>query len=191
MRGFGRRIVLVAVASAVTCALSPVPSAQAVGVERLLAPPSQCKGQMSSLVPARVQVQAMVCLHRYARRKAGNRRWVRLSPMLRRSANLKARDLVRCGTVSHEPCGRDAFARHEQVGFMRGEFGVGENLAAGGGEAGSPREMMSAWLHSPLHRAALLTKAFDEIGIALVRSAYQDDLTATQIWVAHFGYRDS
>jgi uncharacterized protein YkwD len=190
MRGIGRKIAVVAVASALVGALSPASTAQAVSVERLLAPAGQCKGQLSSAVPARVQVRAMVCLHRYARRKAGHRRWVRLSPMLRRSANLKARDLVRCGTFSHEPCGRDAFARHQQVGFMRrGEFGVGENLAAGDGEAGSPREMMSAWLRSPLHRRALLTKAFDEIGVALVRGAYRDDWTATQVWVAHFGYR--
>jgi uncharacterized protein YkwD len=189
MRGIGRKIAAVAVASALLGVLSPASATHARSVERLLAPAGQCKGQTSSAVPARVQVRAMVCLHRYARRKAG-RRWVHLSPMLRRSANLKARDLVRCGTVSHEPCGRDAFARHEQVGFMRrGEFGVGENLAAGDGEAGSPREMMSAWLHSPSHRRALLTKKFDEIGIALVRGVFQDEWTAAQVWVAHFGYR--
>jgi uncharacterized protein YkwD len=71
---------------------------------------------------------------------------------------------------------------------MKGEFLVGENLAVGEGDAGSPRAMMSAWLRSPQHRRALLIPAFDEIGVALVRGAYQD-WDSTQIWVAHLGYR--
>ncbi|HEX2358551.1 MAG TPA: CAP domain-containing protein [Solirubrobacterales bacterium] len=169
-------------------ALSPASAAEARSAERLLAPAKECKGQRSSGMPAALQVRAMVCLHRYARREAG-RRSVRVSPMLRRSANLKAADLMRCGgVVSHEPCGHDAFERQAQVGYMKGEFGVGENLAAGDGDAGSPRAMMLAWLRSPLHRRALLTPAFDEIGVALVHDPYPDS-TSRQVWVAHLGYR--
>ncbi len=101
---------------------------------------------------------------------------------------MKARDIVRCRQFSHEACGRDPFYWFSRVGYMRGTFGVGENLAYGTRRLGTPRANMRSWLHSPGHRRALLDPAFREIGIGLVRGRYLGSRRA-EVWVAHLGYR--
>ena len=128
----------------------------------------------------------MLCLHRYARRQAGVRK-LRGAKVLRRSARRKAGDLVRC-QFSHAACGRDAFYWFRRLGFTRGSWRAGENLAMGTGQLGTARANMSGWLRSPTHRRVLLSPSFRQVGIALARGAYEGNPNA-QYWVAHFGYR--
>jgi uncharacterized protein YkwD len=162
--------------------------AQAERFDRLLAPESVCPNQTEVDRSLRRQVATMRCLHRYARRRAGRRALYR-SRRLRRSARAKARDIRRCQSFSHTACGRDAFYWFRRFGFARGAFGIAENLAFGSGDAGSPRSMMSAWLHSDGHRQALLDGDYRVAGFAVVRGRYEG-YDRVQFWVAHFGYRD-
>ena len=47
---------------------------------------------------------------------------------------------------------------------------VGENLAFGDREAGSPASIVGGWMHSPGHRANILRRRFREIGIGVALS---------------------
>ena len=164
------------------------PSGQATKADPLLAPISACPAQSDVRASRRRQVRAMVCLHRYARRRAGIKRAYTVR-RLRKSARAKARDLRRCQQFSHSACGRDAFYWFRRVGFTSGTWGAGENLALGTGELGSARANMAAWLGSPTHRKVLLSRGFRQVGIGLVRGRYEGRGGA-QFWVAHFGYRN-
>jgi uncharacterized protein YkwD len=45
---------------------------------------------------------------------------------------------------------------------------AGENIGAGAGSLGSPVAMVDGWMHSPLHRANLLSKRWRAVGIGFL-----------------------
>jgi uncharacterized protein YkwD len=152
----------------------------------LLAPESACPGQTDASLPAAAKEQAMICMHRYARSHAGVP-GIHAAKSLRTSAAHKARDIRRCGQFSHYACGRDAFYWFNRVGFLRGNFGAGENLALTYGANSTVREAMDLWLNSDEHRHVLLTGNYDDIGISVVTGSF-DGQGGASIWVAHFGF---
>jgi uncharacterized protein YkwD len=172
----------------VTCAIFFAPaSASASGSwDNLLAPESACPGQSDQSLPVAVQEQTMVCMHNWARGQKGLQA-LRPAKQLRSSSHKKARDIRRCQQFSHEACGRNAFYWFQRVGFLRGRYGAGENLAFGQGTLGTVRDTMSAWLNSDIHRSVLLTSSFDDVGISVVDGKLQGH-PGVAIWVAHFGY---
>jgi uncharacterized protein YkwD len=176
--------------AAVAALLLAIPaSASADGPwDSLLAPESACPGQSDVSAPADAQEATMLCMHNYARAAAG------LGPFhaigkLRVSAGRKAKDLKGCDDFSHEACGRSTFYWVRKVGFARGTYGVGENLAWGTGEFGSVGAIMSNWLNSDEHRDILLTPKYDDLGIGMVQGRFQGQGGA-QVWVTHFGFRN-
>ncbi len=128
----------------------------------------------------------MVCMHRWARAQQGLQ-GIHVSKQLRSSSTRKARDIRRCGQFSHYACGRDAFYWFDRVGFLRGSYGAGENLALTYGDNSTVREAMDLWLNSDEHRQVLLTGNYDDIGISVATGSFDGHAGAT-IWVAHFGY---
>ncbi len=152
----------------------------------LLAPESACPGQSDSSLPAATQEQSMVCLSRWARNHE-HLSGLSVSKKLRASSAHKARDIRRCGDFSHYACGRDAFYWEQRVGFFRGTYGAGENLALTYGADTSPRGTMDLWLNSPEHRSLLLSPRFRNIGMTLVTGRF-DGNDGAHIWVAQFGY---
>ncbi len=185
MRKRIRRIVLAALGAAV---LAPASGASAAGQwDQLLAPESACPNQSDRSLPAAVQIQAMLCLHQFARAQAGV---TQLHPMkkLRVSSARKARDIRRCQDFSHGACGRDPFYWQKRVGFMKGSFGAGENLALGSGAGGTVRSLMTGLLNSDGHRSVLLNPTFDRIGIGTVTGKFRG-FAGVSIWVVHLGYQ--
>jgi uncharacterized protein YkwD len=171
----------------IACIVLAVPaSAGASGSwDNLLAPESACPGQSDASSPVTAQEATMVCMHNWARQQQG------LGPLqtsrkLHVSSHDKAKDIKSCRQFSHEACGRDAFYWFRRVGFMRGTYGAGENLAFGSGPLGTVRDTMSAWLNSSIHRHVLLTPSFDDVGFSVVSGKLQSH--RVDIWVAHFGY---
>lgn len=184
LSAWARNIGLAAVA---TAALSLPAAASAAGTwDSLLAPESACPGQTDTSLPVAQQVRTMVCMHRWARAQEGLR-GVHVSKQLRKSSASKARDIRRCQQFSHDACGRNAFYWFRRVGFFRGAFGAGENLALGNGYAATVRGTMSDWLNSDEHRSVLLSPSFRDIGVSMVSGDF-DGYTGVAIWVAHFGY---
>src|SRR3954454_24691938 len=125
-----RKIALAVVAGALL--ISPA-AASAGQWDSLIAPEAACPGQSDPSMPAAAQEQTMLCMHAYARAHAGVRP-LRVSKELRSSSIRKARDIRHCHQFSHDACGRAPFYWVRRVGFERGSWGAGENLALGAGQ---------------------------------------------------------
>jgi hypothetical protein len=153
----------------------------------LLAPESSCRGQSDPGLRPIAQKRAMVCMLSFARVAE------RLSALhaykpLQASATDKARDIRRCQRLSHEACGRSPWYWIEHVGFFKGVWEAGEVLAVLGGERGTVRGTMRAWLDSEEHRAVLLHPGFNLVGVGTVTGRFRG-FRGMRIWVAHFGDR--
>lgn len=192
-------------ATAAVAALAPVPAssrsadrvpsssprAAATGAyDQYLAPPGACPGSDDLTLLASEQVGAVLCLIDYARAARGLGPLAR-SPLLASSAAIKADDIVRCDDFSHTACGRSVNAPFEDSGYVNAgvTWDVGENLAYGKDLLGSPRAIMRAWLESDGHRENLFTAYWADQGVAMRKPPALLGLTATVVWVSHFGRR--
>jgi uncharacterized protein YkwD len=68
---------------------------------------------------------------------------------------------------------------------------VGENLAWGTGTLATPRATVEAWMRSADHRANLLDRGFDDVGIGIATGAPTtlDDGETGGTYVTDFGRR--
>jgi uncharacterized protein YkwD len=178
----------IAVAALLTCALLALPATSSASGswDRLLAPESACPGQNDASLPVRAQENAMICMHRWARAQQ-NVSGLHLSKKLQAASRRKARDIQRCGQFSHYACSRNPFYWEQRVGFFRGAYGAGENLALTFGPNTTVRSAMNLWLNSTEHRQNLLAPQYREVGISLVTGRFRGSRGA-HIWVAEFGY---
>ena len=128
----------------------------------------------------------MACMHNYVRSRKGLGSLVTRS-LLKRSANSKSLDIIRCRDFSPQACGRETFFFPKRVGYARGCWGAGENIAWGSGSLGSVRSIMRAWLYSAPHRENILKSRFRDKGMGLVKGRFKGYSNA-QVWTAHFGY---
>jgi uncharacterized protein YkwD len=171
---------------AVAAMVTPAVASAADPYAGLLAPESACPGQDDASLPEATQVNAMVCMQRWARHQE-HLSGLQISKKLRTSSTHKARDIRRCGQFSHYACGRNAFYWEQRAGFFRGTYGAGENLALTYGADTTVRGAMDLWLNSAEHRRVMLTPSYRELGVTLVTGAF-DGNDGAHIWVAQFGY---
>jgi len=134
------------------------------------------------------ELQTMLCLVNQARGSHALRP-VRVSPLLGRSAQLRANAIVRCRQFSHTPCGQSFGAVFQAVGYTRGRYSVGENLAWGIGSQASPTHTIQRWLASPAHRRVLFSPRWREFGLSFVEANSLFAPGANRLWVAQFGRR--
>jgi len=114
--------------------------------------------------------RATLCLINRERASRG-RGLVHSDKRLRRAAGRHARRMVRDGWFAHVgPDGRDLLARMRFVRWPgRGRsWEVGENIGLGAGATATPRGMVQSWMDSTAHRANLLDRRFDRLGLAIV-----------------------
>ena len=152
-----------------------------------LAQAAGCSGSTTAAAPPASELASMHCLVNSVRAQHG------LSPLrellaLDRSSGLRAHAILRCGDFSHTPCGQSFVQPFVRVGYLRRTGTVGENLAWGGGNLGSPEATFVAWLHSPEHRANLLKPAWRDFGVALERGSFFGNANVS-LWVLQFGRR--
>jgi uncharacterized protein YkwD len=80
-----------------------------------------------------------------------------------------SRTMARKNCLSHQCPGEGSLlSRLRSTGYIHGgliRYAYGETIAARTGRLGSPRKVVDAWMNSPLHRAALLSSTFKEIGV--------------------------
>jgi uncharacterized protein YkwD len=133
-----------------------------------------------------VQVRAVACLVNWARAQDSRKRLVR-RPALQRAATLKGERVASCGQFSHTPCGSALTAAVRAAGYRYSTFG--ENLFAGTWGQFSARDVVSAWLQSPEHRANVLGPSFRDLGAAPVRASGLLDGGDAVVWTATFGSR--
>ena len=97
---------------------------------------------------------------RYARAQHGVRP-LRIDLRLEASARAKSRTMLRTGTFAH-----GNFQRRLSSYRARGPY-FGENLAWGVGSRGSAAGVVQMWLASPSHRANLLRRSFERVGLGI------------------------
>lgn len=104
-------------------------------------------------------------------RRESDLKQLKLSQMLAEAARLKAEDMAYRGYFSHtDPEGILPWFWFEQVGYDYKY--AGENLAINFSES---KEVMTAWLSSPAHRANILNNKYSEIGIGVAEGFYQGE----------------
>jgi uncharacterized protein YkwD len=167
------------------CVLLVVSLAAASGARGgVVASSASCPGQQNPDASEGKQEDAMRCLIRHARSAPA-----KSNRALERAAGRKVGDVIDCG-FSHTACGRSFDTYPKRFGYASGTSGwrLGENLAWGRGEEGTPRAVLKAWLDSPPHRATLLDRSFEHIGIGLRRGRF-DGRSNVAVWVLEIGCR--
>ncbi len=134
----------------------------------------QCEG--GGREPARATLQelraSMQCLINRVRAHYGIPP-LRHSGELRRSATGHSNDMVRHGYFSHYGSRGSVLAvRVARAGYLAraNTYSVGENIGGGKGRRfGSPIVVFRTWMHSPSHRANVLSTAFRDFGVGVTR----------------------
>ena len=111
------------------------------------------------------------------------------SRALDRSALMKVDEIRSCGSFSHTPCGTSFARTFQQTGYLHGRVRVGENIYWGSGRLGTPAGAISAWLHSPPHRANLLGRGWRDMGVGVERVPSIFGASDVSIVVLQFGRR--
>ena len=155
----------------------------------LLAPSGTCGAAADQLdLDAATAQTAMVCLTNYARAQEGLAP-LRANPTLNAAGQAKLAGDINCAEFSHTPCGQpfdNVFAAYVQGATS---YQIGENIAWGTGNFGTPRGAMNGWLHSQGHRENILTAAYAEIGIGYLPSQTFQGYSGATLWSQEFGVR--
>jgi uncharacterized protein YkwD len=154
-------------------AVSSLLAVSAVGAAPAMA--NACSGANSS--PASLgrsgATRTTLCLLNKERRSHGLRT-LRLNGKLDRAARGHASDMVNRHFFAHESLSGASFAtRIKRTGWTRSRrsWTVGENIGWGGGSLSTPRSMVRAWMNSAGHRANILSRSFNQIGIGIANGA--------------------
>lgn len=109
--------------------------------------------------------RALVCLHNRFRAQHGRAR-LRERATLRRAATDHARDMIAQHYFDHvAPDGSTAADRIRRSGYAARV--ATENIAWASGGAATAASVMTSWLSSPPHRAAILDRRLEDIGIGV------------------------
>ncbi|MEH3054868.1 MAG: CAP domain-containing protein [Patulibacter minatonensis] len=127
--------------------------------------------------PAQVSAQqlsdATLCLLNEERAAAG------LVPLkahrkLEKAAVRFSKAMVKQQFFDHvSPTGSTLTSRVKKTRYTKGarRWSLGENIAWGTGQRATPAAIVDAWMHSPGHKANILTPSFKEIGIGIAAGA--------------------
>jgi uncharacterized protein YkwD len=148
--------------------------------------PDTCPGSTDASAPTAAAEGAMICAPNYARVRDGLGA-LPVSPLLQRSAHLKALDIVRCQDFSHAACGKDPHAVADEVGYPNVDWG--ENIYEGPGAFAAARVGADGWLNSPHHRENLFRPEWTQQGISVVIAKHFKGQNNVAIWVSEFGAR--
>jgi len=137
-----------------------------------LAGNGSCADATASPSDANIQLirAATLCLVNRERVNAGERplRW---SSALISSAQQHTESMAYDGYFEHfGPGGESPLARMRSTGYIsssRDGYEVGENIAWGSMQGGTPARVVAAWMASAGHRANILNAAFRETGIGV------------------------
>jgi uncharacterized protein YkwD len=111
----------------------------------------------------------ILCAINRARKSHGLPIWTPIRP-LRLAAGRHAADMARRHYFAHVSLGGSGpLARLHRAGWSGSAYG--EALAWGCGGRASPRATVRGWLHSPVHRAILLSPLYRQAGIGIADRA--------------------
>jgi uncharacterized protein YkwD len=94
-----------------------------------------------------------------------------VKPCLVRAARNHSAEMGARQYFAHDSYSGESFDRRLiRLGYVRSGYTfwkVGEDIAWGSGLYATPEVIVDGWMHSPTHRAVILTKSFRNIGIGV------------------------
>jgi uncharacterized protein YkwD len=183
------RILLLLCCAALAGAAVPAARSADDPYAALLAPSGQCgvAADQVNLGQAAAQ-QAMTCLTNYARTQSGLVP-LQLNSALTAAGQAKLAADLSCAEFSHTPCGRPFTAVFETYVAGATSYAVGENIAWGTRNYGTPRQTMSSWLHSTGHRENILRADYRELGVGYLADQTFQGYAGATLWSQEFGVR--
>ena len=98
------------------------------------------------------------------------------APTLERASREHSREMVGRDYFRHSSFSGESFSsRLIRFGFSPSgcsSWTVGEDIAYGSGSRGSPTAIFESWMHSPPHRAVILTRRFRSAGVGRAVGTY-------------------
>jgi uncharacterized protein YkwD len=170
------RLRLAAVAATFAATLASPGSALAANCANANANPNDI-----SVTEAR---QATLCLLNVERRSHGIRPF-RDNGKLTLASQRHANDMSRRNYFEHG----DFVGRIKKARYLKGARGytIGENIAWGSYDYGTPAGIVDAWMHSSGHRANILNGRFHDIGLGVARGAPVGGQSNAGTYVTDFG----
>ena len=98
----------------------------------------------------------------------------RLNAELSHAARRHSRDMVRHRYFAHDSLnGRSPFDRMRATRYVprNSSWWLGENIGWGSGSLAEPASLVRMWMHSPQHRANILSGHFRDVGIGIAPGA--------------------
>jgi uncharacterized protein YkwD len=129
---------------------------------------------------------ATLCILNHKRRAHGLRQ-LRDNRRLDRASQRHANDMSARKYFAHG----DFLGRIKAARYLEGarSWTVGENIAWGSWDYATPASIVDAWMHSPGHRANILSGRFREIGLGIARGAPASGQNNAGTYVTDFGAR--
>jgi uncharacterized protein YkwD len=153
-----------------------------------VAPSNLCPGDAVLPASTAQASRVMACLVNFARRKRGLPP-LQLSPLLAQAGGLRLANEASCKELSHTACGEPFTNVFARAGYTTDSSSVGENLAWGQGDRGTPRAILESWLHSPGHRQNIFSSTWREMGLAFRRLPSFGGSEDVVLWANEFGAR--
>jgi uncharacterized protein YkwD len=108
-------------------------------------------------------------------------------PALEKAARNHSEDMVKRDYFSHDTAGRNEDFAERIEGFGYTSYSaLAENIAYGVGSDGSPRHIMSAWMHSDGHRHNILDPRLRQVGIGVFVGNWKG-YEGTSMYTVDFG----
>lgn len=149
-------------------------------------------GRPAYAISAKAAAKATLCLLNRKRSARG------LRPLHSDKRQLEAarkhnRAMLKKNCFSHLcPGEKDLVGRVASTGYLPCSctWGIAENIAWGAGSRAAPAAVVRAWMRSPSHRANILNRRFDEIGIAVSAGRPGRGGGPAATYTTDFGFRD-
>jgi uncharacterized protein YkwD len=134
--------------------------------------------------------KAVLCLVNKQRHQAGLPALDR-NKKLQKAAQRHNERMDGTGCFSHECPGEAALDTRldEYLAGGLSAWGIGENVAWGAGELGTPESIVKAWMNSPGHRANILSHDWHEIGVGFSVGSPSSGHSDAGIYTTDFGLR--
>jgi uncharacterized protein YkwD len=164
----------------------------AAGVASAAGPCNQWGNKESNEVTVGHARKAVLCLINRERHARGIPKLDRDRKLQR--ASQRHNDLMQNRSCfSHDCPGEPSLTgRLQDVGWLTGglsRWAYGENIAWGEGERGTPRAIVNAWMNSSGHRANILNRTFDEIGVGYTKGTITNKNANGSVMTADFGFK--
>jgi uncharacterized protein YkwD len=172
------KIRIAALGAAAVAALAAPTPALAAGCANANANPND--------VSLKAAKTATLCLLNQERRAHGLR-LLRDNRHLDRASQRHANDMSNRKYFAHG----DFVGRIKAARYLLGarSWTVGENIAWGSWDYATPASIVDSWMHSPGHRANILSGRFREIGLGIARGAPIKGQSRAGTYVTDFGAR--